>query len=163
MNVHVVRGVGYGKTLLSAFDSALKDAGVYNYNLIILSSVIPIGARIINSKFKSKKEECGYRLYVIKAEVRSKELGEFIGAALGWYQFEDGRGTFVEHTSSGGSQRAVREELAEGVQKSLSDLCKSRGYKMRKKQIGIKTSIVQVDRSPACALVLAVYEAEGWK
>ena len=34
MKIKVVTGVGIGRTLLSAFDTALKDAGVCNYNLI---------------------------------------------------------------------------------------------------------------------------------
>ena len=38
-------GLGVGPTALAAFDAALLDAGVANYNLICLSSVIPPGRR----------------------------------------------------------------------------------------------------------------------
>jgi arginine decarboxylase len=39
--IPVVTGIGTGSTALSAFDGALRDAGVANYNLIRLSSVVP--------------------------------------------------------------------------------------------------------------------------
>jgi arginine decarboxylase len=41
MQIHVSSGRGEGPTPLAAFDAALRDAGVSNYNLIALSSVIP--------------------------------------------------------------------------------------------------------------------------
>ena len=37
---------GTGRTLLAAFDDALLAAGVANFNLITLSSVIPPGSSI---------------------------------------------------------------------------------------------------------------------
>jgi pyruvoyl-dependent arginine decarboxylase len=41
MEIPIVAGFGRGETGLSAFDAALGDSGVLNYNLIRLSSVIP--------------------------------------------------------------------------------------------------------------------------
>jgi arginine decarboxylase len=163
MNIYVVGGKGCGKTSLSAFDDALKDAGVYNYNIVVLSSIIPTGAKIIIGKFKSKKEEYGHKLFVVKSEIRSKEVGVYIGAAVGWFQLEDGKGTFVEHTATGNSKAFVEKDLKELVEKSLLDLCKRRGYKMNKKRMGIKTSVNKVKSSATCAIVVAVYQAEGWK
>lgn len=40
-NFVTVSGKGGGKTELNAFDSALVDAGVGNYNLVRLSSILP--------------------------------------------------------------------------------------------------------------------------
>lgn len=42
----VTAGVAECPTALSAFDAALMDAGIANYNLIYLSSVIPGGSVI---------------------------------------------------------------------------------------------------------------------
>ena len=53
MEINVVNGVGEGQTELSAFDAALKDSGVYNYNIMYLSSVIPAGA-VVKEKFSSR-------------------------------------------------------------------------------------------------------------
>ena len=41
MQIHLASGVGSGPTELAAFDAALAAAGVANYNLLYLSSVIP--------------------------------------------------------------------------------------------------------------------------
>jgi arginine decarboxylase len=40
MRIYVTTGKGEGPTPLAAFDAALIDAGIPNYNLIYLSSVI---------------------------------------------------------------------------------------------------------------------------
>ena len=83
MEINVVCGVGTGKTILSAFDSALKDAGVYNYNLITLSSIIPPGSKVIKAKrYESPPQEYGHKLYVVKAEYRSEEVGKYIAAGV---------------------------------------------------------------------------------
>ncbi len=41
MRIDIVWGESEGKTLLSAFDRALLNAGIHNFNLIPLNSVIP--------------------------------------------------------------------------------------------------------------------------
>ena len=45
LDITVRTGTGSGRTLLSAFDHALLDAGVANFNLVTLSSVIPQNGR----------------------------------------------------------------------------------------------------------------------
>jgi pyruvoyl-dependent arginine decarboxylase len=50
MNIHLSSGVGAGPTELAAFDAALMDAGLANYNLLCLSSVIPPNARIVHAR-----------------------------------------------------------------------------------------------------------------
>lgn len=162
MNIYVTSGVGLGKTPLSAFDAALKNAGVYNYNLIILSSVIPPNTTIVTKKWKKNDDEHGHKLYVVKAEIRSRESGKYIGSALGWYQLPDGRGVFVEHEEIGETKESVEANLSEDVRKSLTDLCRSRKYPLNEKSMHIKQSILKVKDSPACALVIGVYKSEGW-
>lgn len=164
MEIKVVCGVGTGKTTLSAFDNALKDAGVYNYNLIALSSIIPPNCTVSKVKrFETPPEEWGYRLYVIKAEIRSEEAGKFIAAGLGWYQLEDGRGLFCEHEIKGETRVAVESEIKLRIKNSLKDFCKFRGLKFNESKIHSAVSITQIKSSPTCVLVLAVYQSEGWK
>lgn len=83
MNIYISSGKGQGKTLLSAFDAALFDAGVSNYNLLVLSSIIPPGSVIKQQKYKTPDNEYGHRLYVVMSENRSRESGRYIGAAIG--------------------------------------------------------------------------------
>lgn len=163
MNIFVTFGKGQGKTLISAFDAALKDAGVANYNLITLSSIIPPHSRIIVRRYETPLEDYGKRLYVVKAELRSRESGKHIGAALGWYQIEDKRGVFVEHEEVGETKKAVQSNLDEEVHSSLRDVCRARGYSLDEKRMKIKMCITQVKDSPASALVIAVYKSEGWE
>lgn len=163
MIITITAGKGHAKTLLSAFDAALKDAGVHNYNLIRLSSIVPPNTKVLVHKYQTPPKEYGHRLYVVQAEIRSRESGKYIGAALGWYQLADGRGLFVEHEETGETKKAVESNLAENVRKSLMDLCRHRGVHFDEKIMHMKSSIVKVKDSPACALVLAVYQAEGWE
>lgn len=163
MEIKVVCGIGHGKTTLSAFDSALKEAGVYNYNLIILSSIIPPNSSISKvRKYETPEEEYGHKLYLIKAEIRSDEAGKFIAAGLGWYQLEDGRGVFVEHEIKGETRVAVKSEINLRIKNSLKDLVKFRGGKFGESKVRSAISLTQIKDSPTCVLVLAVYQSEGW-
>lgn len=162
MLITITSGVGFGKTLLSAFDGALKDAGVHNYNLLCLSSIIPPQSKIKIAKYKSEQNDYGNRLYVVKADMRSRESGKYIGAAIGWYQLPDGRGVFVEHEEIGETKSSVESNLTEDVRKSLSDLCKIRNYQAVEKDFKMKMVITKVKDSPASVLVIAVYKSEVW-
>ena len=164
MNIYVVSAIGEGKTVLSAFDNALQKAGVYNYNLITLSSIIPPGSRIITTtQYSTPVEEFGYKLYVIKAEMRSQKKGEYICSGIGWYGLKDGRGFFVEHELKGKRKNQVQSEIHDRIMYSLEDLCTFRGVPFRKNHVKSSTAITCVKDYPSCALVLAVYQSEGWK
>jgi arginine decarboxylase len=162
MNIIVTSGKGTGKTLLSAFDTALKDAGVYNYNLITLSSVIPPGTKIVKRKFHTPKDEYGHKLYVVMSDIRSQNVDYYIGASLGWYQLDDGRGVFVEHKTEANFLDIVKETLYKKVKDSLTDLCANRRFSFNEKKMDIATSITKVTTQPTCALIIAVYESEVW-
>lgn len=164
MEIKIVKGKGEASTLLSAFDAALKDAGVYNYNLITLSSVIPPNTKVEKAEnFETPESEWGYRLYCVMAEQRSNEAGKFIAAGVGWYQFDDGRGLFVEHHLTGDTKIAVESEIKFRIENSLKDMCKFRDIEFEESKINMETSITQVDGRPMCVLVIAVYQAEAWK
>jgi hypothetical protein len=50
MEIYLSTGIGEGPTPLAAFDAAL-NAGIANYNLIVLSSVIPARSVMRRAKF----------------------------------------------------------------------------------------------------------------
>lgn len=163
LKIKVVRGIGIGKTTLSAFDGALKVAGVYNYNLIPLSSIIPPGSKVVRAKkYDTPQEEYGHKLYVIKAEMRSQETGKYIAAGLGWYQIEDGRGVFVEHEIIGETKIAVQSEIKLRIYNSLRDLCEYRGVEFKEKKAKSSIAVTQIKYHPTSVLVLAVYQSQGW-
>ena len=162
MEIYITSGKGYGRTLLSAFDDALKDVGLNNFNLLYISSIIPKGSVVKLGKYQPKRSNYGDRLYVVKAEIRSRESGKFIGAALGWYQFVDGRGVFVEHTQIGETEEAVHLNLDLEVRKSLGDLCRNRNFPHCEEKMRTKMVLAKVEDSPTCVLVAAVYKVEKW-
>lgn len=165
MDIKVICGVGSGKTTLSAFDSALKDAGVYNYNLITLSSIIPPGSKVNKiRRYKTPASEYGHKLYVVKAEVRSHEVGKFLAAGIGWYQFgKDKRGVFVEHEIIGETKVAVESEINLRIHNSLKDLCINRNIKFEEKKVKSAVTITQIANHPTSVLALAVFQSEGWE
>jgi arginine decarboxylase len=76
MNIHLVSGIGSGPTTLAAFDAALNDAGIANYNILRLSSVIPPATKLIDHNDDAIPVEempgnWGDRLYVVMAEQRT--------------------------------------------------------------------------------------------
>lgn len=164
MKIKIVKGKGEASTPLSAFDAALKDAGVYNYNLIFLSSVIPPGSDVVKvEKFETPDNEWGHKLYCVMAEERSTETGRFIAAGIGWYQFGEGRGVFVEHHLTGDTRVAVESEIRFRVENSLKDLCKFRNIEFKKSESNMETSIAQVQNHPSSVLAIAVYQSEAWR
>jgi arginine decarboxylase len=163
MQIPLVAGVGYGSTLPSAFDDALRACGVLNYNLIPLSSVIPPATTIVpKERYTPSRDEHGHRLYVVKADMRSDHAGWHVGAGIGWYQWGDGRGVFVEHEAIGPTRAAVATEMDYRICQSLFDLCVSRSVPFEMERLRSKRVYAEVGNQPTCGLVLAVFQSEAW-
>jgi len=151
----VTGGSGEAVTELAAFDAALSDAGIANFNLIRLSSVIPAGATVIEKRPDLPLREWGWRLYVVLAEQRASRPGDEAWAGIGWIQDPaDGRGLFVEH--EGGSEQEV-EHLIEA---SLACMRATRDDTFGPTQL--VTRGVRCETKPVCALVAAVYASVPW-
>lgn len=154
--IYITHGAGEGKTDISAFDAALMKAGIANYNLIYLSSVIPKGTKKVKPRrFKFKEKDYGNRLYVVIARCDQDIFGREAWAGLGWVQDKEGRGVFVEHKAE--NEAAVIRL----IKNSLEDMKKSRSYKYGK--INYLTSGIKCKNKPVCALVAAVYKSEKWE
>jgi len=155
MDIIITSGVGKGNTQLSAFDHALFNAGIANYNLIRLSSVIPLKSKLKIQPFNNNgKEGFGDRLYLVYAEKREGEKGREAWAGIGWVQTKDGRGLFVEHH---GSQQA---EVIRLIKESLTDMVQYRQEKYG--EIHYQVVGTHCKDKPVCAIVAAVYQNEGW-
>jgi arginine decarboxylase len=156
MIIQVSAGTGTGPTKLSAFDAALKAAGIANYNLIRLSSIIPTGSKVNQVKGTVVKQpgNWGDRLYAVYAELRTDTPNVEVWAGIGWVQDENGCGLFVEH--EGASEAQVRRDISQ----SLAALSKTRGMKFGPVQM--KVVGITCVHAPVCALVIASYQAQGW-
>lgn len=165
LRIAVVAGAGEGQTTLSAFDAALYSIGVHNHNLLPLSSIIPPGAAVAAcDRYAAADHQFGHKLYVVKAEMRSDAPGAIVGAGLGWMQWADGRGCFVEHEAIAhhGSCAELESTLRGQIVSSLQDLSGTRGVPFDPDAANVRVISTRVTSQPACAVVLAVYEAEGW-
>lgn len=156
MQIHVATGTGVGPTPLSAFDAALIAAGLENYNLIYLSSVIPPGSRIIRGKFFTPPDEFGHRLYVVMSRSDEHEKGHVACAGLGWTQDEaTGRGLFVE--LHGPSREQVQGDIRITLESMKANRAMSFGH------IESEMATIECLDRPVCAVAVAVYQSVGWK
>lgn len=157
MNIHIASGLGTGPTKMAAFDAALQAAGAANYNLLRLSSIIPGGAKIIDTDgpIKSLPGKWGDRLYVVMAELRVDTPNVEAWAGVGWVQHEKtGEGLFVEH--EGANEASVRRD----IEHSMKALVETRGGEFG--PLNMKVTGITCLHEPVCALVIAAYEAQGW-
>ena len=158
MLIKVSAGYGSGPTKLSAFDAALNDAGVANYNIIRLSSVIPPNTKIeVSEKALTKLPgDWGDRLYVVMAEERVDTPNVEAWAGIGGVQDKKtGKGLFVEH--EGNSEKSVRSDISQ----SLEALMATRNVDFG--DIHMEVTGVTCKHHPVCAMVVAVYQASDWE
>ena len=99
---------------------------------------------------------------MVKAEQRSARTGDVLAAGIGWYQFYDGRGLFVEHELVATSKCEAQAGLRQLIDTSLRELCMRRGIPFDGSSIGRSCALAEVTDVPACALALAIYRAEPW-
>jgi arginine decarboxylase len=153
LDITVRTGTGSARTLLAAFDTALLEAGVANFNLITLSSVIPPHSRVrvVDTTLSGGH---GDRLYCVLSAAYADHPGEIAWAGLGWSTDATTGGLFVEH--HGGSEESVSEQ----IDLSLADMNENRGGGYGNVQKAL-ASVHCIDR-PVCALVIAAYRIAPW-
>lgn len=156
MNLKISKGIGHGPTELAAFDQALVNAGVANFNLILLSSVLPQGSQVVErGDTDTPPGNWGDRLYVVMAHKRTSRRDEEVWAGIGWIQDETGKGLLVEH--EGHTEEQVRADITH----SLRALQANRNQQFGEMQM-IVTG-VRCEDDPVCALAVAVFESEPWQ
>lgn len=155
MNIILTCGVGSANTELAAFDKALYSAGIGNYNLIYLSSIIPPDSKVKILKPHNNEKDFGDKLYCVMARKDQAVFGKEAWAGIGWAQKKDGKGVFVEHTadSKGNVERLIK--------KSLKDVTRYREGRYGKTDYVIAG--IECKNRPVCSVVAAVYKSEGWK
>ncbi|MGH9031818.1 MAG: pyruvoyl-dependent arginine decarboxylase [Acidimicrobiia bacterium] len=158
MTITVAGGIGFGPTKLAAFDAALREAGLANFNLIPLSSVIPQASTILTAdRASTVPGKWGDRLYVVMAQLRVDTRYEEAVAGLGWIQeSETGRGVFVEHV--GHTEREVRRDILA----TLDSMAAGRPHiQFGAPELVVRSTVCAGE--PTCALVAAVFESEPWQ
>ena len=155
--IRVSHGAGTGPTRMAAFDAALHAAGVADFNLLRLSSVIPPSAVVQQVPgIEQVKGGTGDILYCVYAAAYASNPGERAWAGLAWATRADGAGggVFVELTAS--SEMLLRRDLhatIEAMSRTRHGTLQPAGMTM--------SSAVCIDH-PVCAVTLATYRAVGW-
>jgi arginine decarboxylase len=110
-----------GDTELNAFDNALLRAGIGNLNLIKVSSVIPAGARLLES---APVITAGSLVPTVYSVHTSTVPGDTIACAVGLGFGADSHGMIFEHGSGSAesAERIVREMLAEAFARRSLEL-----------------------------------------
>lgn len=157
MKIQISKGTGDGPTELAAFDHALIRAGTANYNLIYLSSVLPIGSNIeVCEGPASVQGAWGDRLYIVIAQNRTSLRNKEAWAGIGWVQNPKTKeGLLVEHI--GYSEAEVRAD----IENSLQGLAKNRRQKFG--PVSMVVTGIRCQNRPVCALVVASFRTEGWE
>ena len=153
MNIYITYGVGEGPTKLAAFDSALFNAGIANFNLIYLSSIIPPNSKIIQRKLTWNEKSFGNKLYVVISHLEFGKLSKSAYVGLGWIYDKKIGGIFAEHNSSS------RKKLIFKLENTLGSMAKNRSIK--NKPI-MKVLRIDCKKLPKCGLIVAVYKDENW-
>ncbi|MGO3701975.1 MAG: pyruvoyl-dependent arginine decarboxylase [Candidatus Saccharimonadales bacterium] len=160
MIIYVSKAVGCATTALGAIDNALYKAGVHNFNLIRLSSVLPKGAEVqhVERYTPSENFKWGDKLYLVYASQTAVEKGERAVAGIAWARStENGEGIFVEQEGNN------YDQVHESLEQSLRDLFTTRGLTLDETSLTIDMIEGVVEDKPICAFVSVAVEEEGWK
>lgn len=156
MEIIITWGLGVGKTELAAFDKALHEANIGDFNLIKLTSIIPPRSTISLRRYKLQDIKFGHKAYVVLSSGVETRPEHEIWAGLGWLtEKKSSRGIIVEQ--KGGK----REQVIRKIKDTLLSMRSCRPYldsEIEYKVIGGKCK-----DWPICALVCAVFDVEGWR
>ncbi|QLC33103.1 pyruvoyl-dependent arginine decarboxylase subunit alpha [Halarchaeum sp. CBA1220] len=148
--INVVWGTGTGPTAMSAYDAALADANVHNYNLVTVSSVIPAAADVEAVGTAPDLGPAGERLTVVEAHANAAGP-RHLSAGLGWTKAPEGPGLFYEV-----ADETDAEDVAARVRAGLDAGRELRDWAFAGERV--ETTTVEADPGEyASAVVVACY------
>ena len=155
--IRVSRSVGSGATRLAAFDAALVAAGLQDFNLVPLSSVVPLGATVeVVAPAQQLRGRHGDLLYCVYAAGWATTPGAEAWAGIAWGLQTDGSGAglFVEH--SGASEAEVQGDLTATLGAMMEN--RPQHYVEGGRLLSSTTCVDE----PVAALVVASFQTAGW-
>jgi arginine decarboxylase len=153
--IRVVAGTATGSTAVASYDAALAEAGLHNYNLLTLSSVVPPGAGIEVIEAAPDLGPVGGKLAVVQARATVEGTGRAT-AALGWTREEDrGPGVFYE-TGGEFDRTEARRRLGRGLEHARG----IRGWDLDGFSVEVASAMTDGDPFVTAVVVAAYGEAE---
>ena len=157
LRIRLSRSHAEGPTRLAAFDATLVAAGLQNFNLVPLSSVIPLDATVdVVAPADQLRGSHGDLLYCVYAASYATKPGAEAWAGIAWALRTDGSGAglFVEHSST------TEADLNAHLDATLGAMMENRsdGYV----EAGRLVSTATCAGPPVAALVVASYQTASW-
>jgi arginine decarboxylase len=176
MNVSVAAGVGRGPTAMASYDAALAGAGVHNYNLVTVSSVVPADATVEAVETAPDLGPAGGRLTVVQgrataeptesvgsevtaepvvnAESEESDASEdHVVAGLGW---ATGPGPGLFYEADGSDPATVRDRIDRGLDAGAA----LRDWTLTDREVTLAVGSVQPDAHVTAVVVAAYGTAE---
>ena len=109
--VFFTKGVGKAKDQLTAFEFALRDAGIAQFNLVHVSSILPPGAKVVSRKEGLKHLEPGQVVFVVMSRAACNEPNRLLAASVGAAVPADKKmyGYLSEHHAFGQTEKKAAE------------------------------------------------------
>ena len=149
--IRVVWGSASAPTAMASYDAALAEAGIENYNLVSVSSVIPADVDVEAVGTAPDLGPAGERLTVVESRATTAGPGR-VSASLAWSQSaDDGPGLFYEVAGETG-----REDVERRVRKGLAAGQELRDWAFTDPRVAVESSQAE-SGTYTTALVVAVY------
>lgn len=81
--VFFTKGVGIHKEKLMSFEMALRDAGIQQFNLVMVSSILPPGCEIVQRKKGLEELKPGEIVFCVMSRNESNEPNRLMSASIG--------------------------------------------------------------------------------
>ncbi len=109
--VFFVKGVGKSKDYLASFESALRDAGIAQFNLVTVSSIFPPNCKNVTREQGLKQLAPGQIVFCVMSRTASDEPNRLIAASVGCALPKDKKkyGYLSEHHAFGQTDEKAGE------------------------------------------------------
>ncbi|MFC6716904.1 pyruvoyl-dependent arginine decarboxylase [Natrialbaceae archaeon GCM10025810] len=148
--IRVVWGTATAPTAMASYDAALAEAGVENYNLVTVSSVIPADVDVEAVGTAPDLGPAGERLTVVEARATAAGPAR-VSAALAWARSEEGPGLFYEVAGETDGED-VENRVLEGLEAGQE----LRDWTFHEPNVCVETARAE-SGTYTTAVVLAVY------
>ena len=124
--VFLTKGVGKHKEKLASFELALRDAGIADYNIVRVTSILPPHAQLIPKEEGTQKFKAGQIIYCVMSENATLE-SNLIGVSLAVAVPKDRKkiGYFAELTATDDETKDLAqktENLASTILKTIIEI-----------------------------------------
>lgn len=118
--VFFTKGVGRHKHYLQSFDLALKDAGISQFNLVSVSSILPPGCKRISKEEGLKILKPGQIIFCVMARNCTNEPNRLVAASVGCaFPADPNDYGYISEHHSFGEKELIAGEYAEDLAASL--------------------------------------------